>query len=62
MKKAGAKLGIPVIPARMAIITKTHQRPRGVSLLRTVRARLHHCVELFIEPGADLARPEDAAS
>ena len=57
--KAGKRLNIPVIPSRMAMLTKAIQRPRRVPLLRSVRSRLPHGVCVYVEPGDDLPRHED---
>ena len=59
VQRAGKKLNIPVIPSRMAMLTKSHQRPRRLPLLRPVRTRLPHGVGLHLEPGDDLPGDED---
>ena len=43
----------------VAVITQPDQRPAGVPLLRPVRARLRHGVELFVQPGAGFPGDED---
>ncbi len=62
VQRAAKKLNIPCIPSRLAVITQADQRAPGLPLLRPVRPRLRHGVELFLEPGAGLPRHEDRAS
>ena len=38
---------------------ETDERPRGLPLLRAVRPRLHHGLELLLQPGPDLPGDED---
>ena len=59
IQQACKKLGIPCIPSRMAMLTKSHQRPRRLPLLRPMRPRMPDGIELHLEPGHDLPRHED---
>ena len=59
IKKACDQLNILCIPSRLAILTQPLQRPRRLPLLRAMRTRMHHRVELQFQPGDDSAGAED---
>ena len=59
VQRAGKRLGIPVIPGRLAIITKPTNGRAAMPLLRAVRTWMHDCVELFFQSGPDLPGDEN---
>ncbi len=59
VQRAGKKLNIPVIPSRMAMLTKGINGRRRLPLLRTMWTRLPHRLGIHIQPGHDFPGDEN---